>query len=51
MFDMVFFSFLADKINYMNYLALGISYRGNAYCGWQRQRHRADTVQETLEKA
>ncbi len=51
MFDMVFFSLLADKINHMNCLALGVSYRGNAYCGWQRQGHRADTVQETLENA
>lgn len=33
------------------HIALGISYRGNAYCGWQRQRHRTDTVQETLENA
>lgn len=33
------------------HLAMGISYRGSAYCGWQRQRHRSDTVQEALEHA
>ena len=30
--------------------ALGVEYRGTAYCGWQRQRH-CDSVQQNLETA
>lgn len=40
-----------DTAQFTENLAMGISYRGSAYCGWQRQRHRSDTVQETLEAA
>ena len=34
----------------MSRLALGIAYRGGAYCGWQRQPH-SDTVQARVEQA
>ncbi len=34
----------------MTRLALGVAYRGSAYCGWQRQAH-DDTVQARVEKA
>ena len=30
--------------------ALGVEYRGSAYCGWQRQSH-CDSVQQNLEQA
>ncbi len=32
-------------------IAMGVSYRGNAYNGWQRQPHCPSTVQEQLENA
>ena len=34
----------------MSRLALGVAYRGGAYCGWQRQPHN-DTVQARVEQA
>lgn len=34
----------------MSRLALGVAYRGGAYCGWQRQSH-DDTVQARVEQA
>lgn len=32
-------------------IALGVEYDGSQYCGWQRQKHDPETVQEYLEKA
>lgn len=32
-------------------IALGIEYDGSPYCGWQRQKHDTETVQEHLEGA
>lgn len=32
-------------------IALGVEYDGSQYCGWQRQKHDTETVQEYLEKA
>ena len=34
----------------MTRLALGVAYRGSAYCGWQRQAN-DDTVQARVEQA
>lgn len=35
----------------MKKLALGVSYRGTAYYGWQKQKHSSNTVQHHLENA
>ena len=35
----------------MNRIAACIEYDGTAYCGWQRQKHTRETVQEKLEAA
>ncbi|MEE2731897.1 MAG: tRNA pseudouridine(38-40) synthase TruA [Pseudomonadota bacterium] len=32
-------------------VALGVEYDGSQYCGWQRQKHDTQTVQEQLENA
>ncbi|MAQ25761.1 MAG: tRNA pseudouridine(38-40) synthase TruA [Pseudomonadales bacterium] len=32
-------------------VALGVEYDGSHYCGWQRQKHDPDSVQEHLERA
>ena len=32
-------------------VALGVEYDGSHYCGWQRQKHDSQTVQENLEAA
>lgn len=40
-----------NKNTHTQRIAMGISYRGNAYSGWQRQPHCCATVQENLENA
>lgn len=40
-----------DSAPQMKRIAMGISYRGNRYNGWQRQSHCRNTIQENVEQA